>query len=223
MRVKKGPEGAERKKRSLPRQKGHGRCAFEGPCDPLANKISRQNPGKGGDQPSALEALPLPLTRARGRGDPLCPLRRDHPLGLLENVWPQNKKGEKNKETPLPPRVPSKGASEGASKLEPRKFQKNPKNARGPEWHPENSQEAGRTAKKGDKPSAAGQKGEQEQTKTSACGGVLLLPDLCLSKEKTNKNKNNGEKPKEKRMNPKKADLTSRDFSKHFRERTAKT
>ena len=51
VRVKMGLRGQI--KRPLPREKGP-----RGPCDPMAARISRQNPGNGGDQPTAQEALP---------------------------------------------------------------------------------------------------------------------------------------------------------------------
>ena len=50
-----------------------------GPCDPLAHKKGRQNPTKGGDQPSALEALPWgslsPGAGEIARSSPLSPAR----------------------------------------------------------------------------------------------------------------------------------------------------
>ena len=69
----------------------------------------------------------------------------------------------------------------------------------------EESQEAGRTAKKGDKPSAAGQRKRKrkKQTKTGACGGVLLLSDLCFSKQNKQKQKRRRRKTKGKENEPK--------------------
>ena len=64
VQCEKGPVWGQ--KGPHPRQKGPGRCASVGPCDPLAHKTGRQKPTKGGDQPSGLEGLPLALTRARG-------------------------------------------------------------------------------------------------------------------------------------------------------------
>ena len=93
------------------------------------------------------------------------PLRRDHLLGLLENAWPQNKtKGEKQKprtrsqETPMPPRV-QKGASVSSRRI--------PKTRGAQNGTPKKRQEAGRTAKTGDKPSAAGQK--ENRNKQNKC------------------------------------------------------
>ena len=85
VRVRKGPKGAE--KMPLSQTNGPGRRASEGPCDPLADKIRRQNPRTGGGQPSALDrASPGPhLGEGVGaitRGRP----PRDHGAGLLEKV-----------------------------------------------------------------------------------------------------------------------------------------
>ena len=92
------------------------------------------------------------------------------------------KPGKKSTETPLRPHV-QKGPRKG-SEL---KFQENPKNARGPEWHPEfprrKRQEAGRTAKRA-KTNRGGTQRENRKNQTSACGGVLLLPELYLLKNK---------------------------------------
>ena len=94
----KGPERADKAPPSPDKKRPRG------PCNPVAARISRQNPGSGGDQPSAREALPLALTRARGG--------RDHPIigpdimptsarkptrASRKGVRPQNKKG-KNKD-----------------------------------------------------------------------------------------------------------------------------
>ena len=134
VRVKRGLRGQI--KRPLPQIKRPW-----GPCDPMAAKRSRQNPGNGGDQPSAREAHPLALTRARGRRDhPIfCPLRRERLLGLLEQVCSRKTKrgkaktGTRSKEAPLPPRVQLR---RGASNLKPPPLpreSKNRQNARGPE------------------------------------------------------------------------------------------
>ena len=55
----KGTEGADKAPAPPPQIKSP-----MGPCDPLAAKRSRLNPGNGGDQTSAQEAHPLALTRA---------------------------------------------------------------------------------------------------------------------------------------------------------------
>ena len=83
----------------------------------------------------------------------------------------------------------------------------------GPRMAPrEKRQEAGRTAKKGDEPSAVGQKREQEQ-QTQVRAGVSCYFLVFVSQKKTNRNTNNvGEKSKEERTNPETADLTSREF-----------
>ena len=83
-------------------------------------------------------------------------------------MQPQNKtkrgKGKnKDKRSTAKPRVPKKGASEGASELNPHKFQENPKTPGAQNGAPKKRQEAGRTAKKGETTSAAGHKNKKEQ------------------------------------------------------------
>ena len=140
-------------------------------------KEAVKNPETGGDQPSAQEALPLALTRARGGCDhPMlcpfrlkkptrgCPLRLESLLGLLEkSVRPQNrtkrgktKQDAKSRQTPLPPRVREKGL---------REVPRESKNARGPEWRPDKTPE-GKDArpKRENKPDAAGHKKKRKKT-----------------------------------------------------------
>ena len=86
---------------------------------PTGNKRCRQNPKKGASIAPALEALPLALTRARGWGDPLYPLRCDHLLGFSRQSVAAERKGEKkNKaeeaQNTLAASRPKKRASEGA-------------------------------------------------------------------------------------------------------------
>ena len=112
-------------------------------------KEAVKNPETGGDQPSAREALPLALTRARGGRDHpmLCPFRLKKPtrgsplrleslLGLLEKVCGRKteRNGEKQNKAQEAKKHPCRLASE---KQASEKSRENPKNARGPEWHPD--------------------------------------------------------------------------------------
>ena len=140
-------------------------------------KEAVKNPETGGDQPSAREALPLALTRARGgRDHPMlcpfrlkkptrgCPLRLESLLGLLEKVCGRKternggktKQDTRSRETPLPPRVREKGL---------REVPRESKNARGPEWRPDKTPE-GKDArpKRENKPVAAGHKKKRKKT-----------------------------------------------------------
>ena len=115
VRVKKGRRGPI--KSPLPRQKALDAVRPRVPVTLWLSK-SRQKPRKGGDQPSALEALPSP-SLGQGAGEiTRCPLRRDHLLGLKKCVAArQNRRGkittrqEKHTKTPAASR-PRKRASE---------------------------------------------------------------------------------------------------------------
>ena len=166
-----------------------------GPCDALAHKKGRQNPTKGGDQPSALEALPLALTRARGRArSPAAGLRENTGRAFLDKVWPQNKKKNKTRKTrkTLAASRPKKGASEGASELKPHKFQENQKRA-GPRMAPrEKRREAGRTAKTGETEKSGGTQKEKEATQVRVRGVSCYYLNFVSQKKKK-------KKPKQKR------------------------
>ena len=219
-----------RKKTPLSQTNGPGRRASEGPCDPPADKIRRQNPRRGGGQPSALDrASPGPhLGEGAGaitRGRP----PRDHGAGPSRKsvAAKQNRRGkrktrqEKHRKT-LAASRPKKRASEGASELKPHKFKENPKNARGPEWHPEKNAKKQNARPKRAKQKARRDTKREKEKPTGACGGVLLLPDLYLLK-KRRKTTSTKKKPKEERTSPKntRPDI-KRIFSRHFRERPAK-
>ena len=190
----------------------------------MAARISRQNPGNGGDQPSAQEALPWgSLSRGAGSDVPFCPLRLKSLLGLptsarkptrasRKGVQPQNKtKRGKTKQAreamKHPCRLASeKRASEGGRVI-PRESKKSP--ARGPEWHPDKTPERKDARPKREiNPVAAGTQ-TRKRTRTHKCvwGCALLLPELSLLKKKETKKKDDdvGEKkPKEERKeNPK--------------------
>ena len=200
-----------RKNAPFPDKRPGTQCV-RGSLWPSGSQKSRQKPRKGGDQPSALEGLPLALTRARGGRDHPYRPPRDHGPGLLvKSVQPQNKtkrgkgknKDKRSTAKPLPPRVPRKGASEGASELNPHKFQENPKNPRGPEWRPEKTPRSRTHGQKGRNNKRGGTQKQKRNKQKGACGGVLLLPDLYLLKKKPRKTTST-KKPKEERTNPKK-------------------
>ena len=129
VRVKKGLCGGT--KNPHPRQKAldAGRPWVPGPT---GNKICRQNPTKRGVHSPAQKRTPWP-SLGRGAGEiPFTHFGEITYSGFLDKVWPQNKRGKEkqnksNTRKPLPPRVPRKGL---------RRSKENPKNARGPEWHP---------------------------------------------------------------------------------------
>ena len=100
-------------------------------------------------------------------GKGACEITRFSPLRRKTKTKGEKQKPRtRNQETPMPPRV-QKGASEGASELKPREFQENPKTRGGQNGTLKKRQEAGRTAKTGDKPSAAGQK--ENRNKQNKC------------------------------------------------------
>ena len=69
-------------------------------------------------------------------------------------------------------------------------YQENPKNAWGPEWHPEKTPRSGTHGQKGRTNKCGGTKKEQEKATQGACGGVPCYYLSFLSqKEKRNKNK----------------------------------
>ena len=132
---------------------------------------------------------PRALTRARGGYDDpgACHVRRR--VRPFQLVWkkPQNttegeNKNNRKKRPKHPCRLASrKRASEGASELKPRKFQENPKNARGPEWHPEKTPRSGTHGQKGRTNKCGGTKKGTGKSNQSACGGVPCYYLIFLS------------------------------------------
>ena len=164
-----------------------------GSCDPKPNTRNKTITTQGGDQPSTLEGH----------------------SGFLEKLWPQTQqKGQT--ETTREKRRNTLAASRSerprrASELKPRKFQENPKNARGPEWHPEKN-----TKRKDALPKWAinqprrDKKEKTHKTKKVRCGCVLLLPALYLFKRitKNSEQRRQRKNPKVDRTNPKKEGLS---------------
>ena len=152
-----------------PRTKGPGRCASEGPCDPLAHKQAVKNPEKEGTKPSALEALPWPPLGPGAGEITRCPLRRDHLLGLKKCSRKTKQEGEKETQSKRSTENPCRLASQGKGL---RRSKENPKNARGQEWHPEKTtKKRDARPKRAKQTKAAGHK-KQGTSKTSACEGV---------------------------------------------------
>ena len=140
------------------------------------------------------------------------------PLLVSVKKPPNTTEGENKNNRKKQPKHPCRLASrerpqKGRASSSPVSTRRIPKTRGVRNGTPKNHQEARRTAKKGDKPSAAG------KNKTRACGGVLLLPELCLlkrnEKRKDNKRRRR-KKPKGERPNPKKQNLTARDFAAIF-------
>ena len=165
-------------------------------------KEAVKNPETGGDQPSAREALPLALTRARGGRDHpmLCPFRLKKPtrgsplrleslLGLLEKVCGRKteRNGEKQNKAQEAKKHPCRLASE---KQASEKSRENPKKRPGPRMAPrQNARKKGRTAKTGDKPGCGGDTKRKGQKTQSACGGVPCDYLIYLSEKRKRKKK----------------------------------
>ena len=123
----------------------------------LTNKPSKTQKRRG--PTLRARGAPLALTRARGGRDHPLPTSARSPTRASRKgvAAKQNKTGKKNKDKrstakPLPPRVPRKGPQKGRVPGESQK-------RAGPRMAPrEKRQEAGRTAKKGETTSAAGNK-----------------------------------------------------------------
>ena len=161
------------RKRPLPRQKAPGRKASEGPCDPQADKICRQNPQKGGvHSPRPRQGIPWPsLGRGVGKTT-LSPTSVRLPTQASRNVWSQNKtEGEKNKPSTRSTEHPCRLASQekGGLRASTRRIPKTPGAQKGT---PAKRQEAGRTAKTGKTDKRGGTQKRKRTRKTSACAGV---------------------------------------------------
>ena len=184
MRVKTGLRG--QKKRPLPRQKARDAMRPKVPVILWQTKYAVKIPKKGASRAPAQNWAVPGSHSSEGWVRLPAGLVRPPPV-FLENAWPQNKRGKRKQGKrstgkPLPPSVPRKGPRN--------KHQENPKNARGPEWHPEKRQEAGRTAKTGKQTRRDTKKKRNQQT--SACEGVSCYYLSFISSKKT---KGRGNKP----------------------------
>ena len=196
-----------------------------GPCGPKQTLGTPEKTKQEGVLVPPREKRIVPgghFPRAQARPPASRPLRQRVPRRASRSVEPQNGKNNrpKKEQTPLPPRVQKK-ASE--------KSRENPKSARGPKWHPEETPEQkGRTAKTGEQDKAAGTEKKERKTQ-HVRGGVWcpVSPELYLFKEKRRKTRNNKKTSStqtlRQRERDKKQDLTSRekDF-KHFRGEVAR-
>ena len=223
--VKKGLRGLI--KCPLRRQKALDAVSV-GPCDPLAHKTGRQNPQKEGTNPPPSRGFPWP-SLGRGAGEiPFTHFGEITYSGFLDKVWPHNKtKGEKKNKAREAQQNPCRLASQerglrrGERAQAPRRI---PKTRGAQNGTPKNHQEAGRTAKMGETDKNGGTQKKRNQQNKCVCGGVLLLPDLYLFKKKQKpKTTTTTKKTKEEKANPEnnRPDIKE-NFSKHFREQTAK-
>ena len=204
----------------LPSKNGPG-----GPCDPLPDtKKQKKKPRnfKPVSKRARTTALPGP-SLGRGAGSTTRGYASyddgSAPSSWCEKAAKHNRRGKQKQQrettkTPLPPRV-QKRASEGVSELKPRKFQENPKNVRGPEWHPGKTPRSGTHGQNGRTNKCGGTK-KRNRKKQPKCvwGCALLLPKLSLFKRK-NKNKKattSAKNQRKREKNPQTPDLTSREF-----------
>ena len=147
---------------------------------------------------------PLALTRARGgRDHPLPTSARSPTRASIKSVAAkQNRRGKRKTRTREAQENPCRLASQEKGL---RRSKENPKNARGPEWHPEkNAEKQDARPKRAKQTKAAGHKQERKPEKQVRVRGVLLLPDLCLSKEKNKPKKTTSAKNLRKRERPRK-------------------
>ena len=181
-------------------------------------RARRRSPGphSGAGRVRRPDVMPFSAQRPT-RG---CPLRLESLLGLLEKVCGRKteRNGEKQNKTQEAAKLPCRLASEKKASEE---YQENPKNARGPEWHPAKTPERkDARPKRENKPNAAGTQTRKGRKTQSACGGVPCDYLIFLSekrkrkkkKQKKRRRRRNNQRRKE--GNPKTPDLTSREFFK---------
>ena len=169
VRVKKGLRG--QRKRPLPREKGP-----RGPCDPLLNTGKRK---KYPERPCPNgRGRCLPLGPHSGEGQARWPGGMPRTMTgppLLVRVKKSRKTQQKGK-TKTRERSDQKHPCRLASRERAsEEYQENPKNARGPEWHPDkNARRKGRTAKTGEQTNAAGDKDKNKKKNTRCVWGCAL-------------------------------------------------
>ena len=157
-----------------------------GPCGPKRILATKKNQTGGGLNPSAREgrSTPLPSLRQGERarppaGRPSC----EQAQGPLETCEPQTGKNNRQK------KKGTNASTASRPKRASEQSRENPKTARGPEWHPEETPEQkGRTAKTGETKQSGGEKNKKNNSK---CGGVScpVRPELYLLNEKEKKEK----------------------------------
>ena len=165
MRVKKGLRG--QRKRPLPRETGP-----KGPCDPLPNTNKREmdperpcpngrgrclslGPHSGEGQARWPGGMPRTMT-----GPPLL-------VRVKKNSRKTQRHGEKEKQGKRSTENPCRLASQEKGL---RRSKENPKNARGPEWHPEKTPRSGTHGQNGQKQTRRDTKTEKEKAKQVRVG-----------------------------------------------------
>ena len=191
MRVKKGLRGQT--KRPLPNKKALDAVRPRVPVTLCQTEKGNQIPKQEGTNPPPSEGLPLALARARGRD-----IERPGPAVGRAIGGPSSKTCEAAKQ-------------KGKTKNQGREATKHPlpgesQKRAGPRMaHRRKRQEAGRTAKKGETTSAAGQK--NRNNKHRCVWGVSCYYLSVVSWKEKQKQNDVGENLK--RTNPKTANLTS--------------
>ena len=193
-----------------PRQKGSGRHASEGPCDPLVDKC-RQNPRKGGTPskvPPQDRAVPwesllrgVGKTTRRVSETTPCPSRKG--VAAQQNTRGKRKQGKRSTGKPLPPRAPRKEGLRTSTR-------RIPKTRRAQNGTPENAKKRDAQRKRANT-NAAGHKKRKRTSKTSACEGVSCYYLICIFPKKGDKRRRRKNQRKRER-NQKTPDLTSREF-----------
>ena len=168
-RVKKGLRG--QRKRPLPREKGP-----RGPCDPLLNteakKVSRKAVSK------RLRTMPPPWPSLGRRAGAMAwgYAAYDDGSAPSSSCEKKSRKTQQKGKTKTRERSDQKHPCRLASRERAsEEYQENPKNARGPEWHPDkNARRKGRTAKTGEQTNAAGDKDKNKKKNTRCVWGCAL-------------------------------------------------
>ena len=165
MRVKKGLRG--QRKRPLPREKGP-----RGPCDPLPNTSKRKmDPERPCPNGRGRCALPWPSLGRRAGAMAWGYASYDDgsaPSSACEkNSRKTQRNGEKEKQGKRSTENPCRLASQEKGL---RRSKENPKNARGPEWHPEKTPRSGTHGQNGQKQTRRDTKTEKEKAKQVRVG-----------------------------------------------------
>ena len=171
-----------------------------GPCDPKQTLASKRN-HTGGLSPSAREGHSTWGALPQGAGETTC---------FLE-VWSRKtgKTTDQKRNKRLYRLASKKQASEQS--------RENPKNARGPEWHPEETPERKRThgQNRRTRQSGGDRKGQKNNSTCGGVCGVLLALSFVSSKKKEERETTqttSSTQTLRQRERDKKQDLTSREF-----------
>ena len=168
VQCEKGPVRRQRKC-PLPRQKALDAVRPRVPVTLwLTNKPSKTQKRRG--PTLRARGAPLALTRARGgRDHPLPTSARSPTRASIKSVAAkQNRRGERNTRTREAQENPCRLASQEKGL---RRSKENPKNARGPEWHPEkNAEKQDARPKRAKQKARRDTKREKEQAKRCVWG-----------------------------------------------------